>query len=360
MQILARSNPRGRTRIRSLFSALAFLVLAIGGATLSRAQSCGNVDSIYDGGQYCIAATTALSGNNPEMPVLSYAGSGGTCSSEYIMELDFQGDSFGNGQSYGYYDSGSLPANSQWIVNWSSNQGDVGEYSEGGNGDLEDLEDGGLANEFAFSVWGQNPSTGSITTALGSLGPPWWYGHTLTYETSSANPPVGNIQFYLGSGPTGYLGSPVFGGPDGFGLSQLDGSPNANASLVTDDSLWTWTTNLMYGVQVANGAQSAGASYWASQLQQIGNLAATLRVPISTFYPKTFSTTYCSFAPAGTGRGAYSNGYGVVGYNAGPAVGKTGDNYSFASVNPSTGQWYYYDWGYATSVCNSQSYTMPQ
>lgn len=90
---------------------------------------CDNSDSMYQGGQYCISG-----GTSPQMPTLTYAGSSGACSSEYIAELDFAqpGDSDGNGESYGYYDSGLLPADTQWTINWSLNQGDVGEYSEGG------------------------------------------------------------------------------------------------------------------------------------------------------------------------------------------------------------------------------------
>lgn len=312
---------------------------------------CDNSDSMYQGGQYCISG-----GTSPQMPTLTYAGSSGACSSEYIAELDFAqpGDSDGNGESYGYYDSGLLPADTQWTVNWSLNQGDVGEYSEGGNGDLQDLEDGNSANEFTFQVYGQNPSLDSIITLLDDFGPPWWYGHTLTWETLAANPTgsgygyLGNVQFYgvdqFGPGMT-YTGTPVWGYPDGFGLSQLDGSPGANPSLVTDDSLWTWTTNLMYGVQVANQTQSAAYNHFSSQMSLM--LADTSSQGLPPNYPNPVGG-YCNFTWNGTGNNAYWNADWINKYNGGYWANWTGSRWSYGnSTNPN----------YTPNVCNQPSYT---
>lgn len=345
-----------RSCIRSaMLLGLSFFLIVPGG----RAQTCDNNDSIYSSGQYCITG-----GTSPQMPALSYTGSSGTCSSEYTMELDFAqpGDSYGNGKSYGYYDSGALPANTRWLVDWSMNQGDVGEYSEGGNGDLRDVEDGNLANEFTFFVYGQDPATSSITASLGLLGTPWWYGHTLTQESS-------NRQFYYWQSqhdPSGtYTGTPVFGPLDGFGLAQIDGS--GNPTLLTDDVMWTWTTNLIAGVGLANASQSGGITYWGIQQGQEYSFETQNGLQRGTDAPNAFNgTTYCTFMPTGTGHQAYSNGYGIAGYNIGnpddpaPGGGLKGDDKGFASFQLNTGGWFYHAWNYVTLVCNQPSMTLPQ
>ncbi len=352
--------PMQRFCVRSSFLVVVLLLAVLGNSARISGQGCTNVGFLAPGGQYCISATSS-SGNNPQMPVLKYFGPASVCdTATYTLELDFAqpGDSYGNGQSYGLYQA-TLAGNALWVVDWSLNAGDPGQYLEGGNGWLGIALDGADYDGFAFYVWGQNPTVNSITSVLGTLNPPWWYGHALTWETLAANPKGGgNVQFYGPAqfDPTGtWVGTPVFGGPDGFGLSQLDGSPRANPGLVTDNSLWTWTTNLMYGVQVANNMQTSGASYWAAQLSQAQALAAKNQVALSTYYPNPFSSTYCNFTPMGAGNNAYNNGFGIAGYNAGPA----GDNNAFASVNPTMGTWVY-NWSYTSSVCGQQSHTMPQ
>ncbi len=335
-----------------LLGGLALLLMFLGSPKQGQAQGCDNNDSIYQGGAYCIAATTLSSGNNPMMPSLSIGGGSGRCTSEYVMELDFAqpGDPSaipgGNGESYGFYDSGSLPGGSQWIVNWKSNGGDVGQYSEGGHGDLQDFEDGTMVDEFPFIVYGQNPGLPSITAVIASLGAPWWYGHTLTWETLSANLPQGNVQFYSGTDPSNtYVGSPAWGYPDGFGLSQLDGSPSANPLLLSDNSLWTWTTNLLYGVQVANG--NAGLAYSHFQAQMNAMYAYTGSNGLPPQYPNPVNG-YCNL----TGTSLTSNYWEadwINKYNGGFWANWTGSGWSYGnSTNPT----------YTTNVCNQPSHTI--
>jgi hypothetical protein len=290
------------------------------------------------------------------MPTLQYGGNGNACDTYvYGLELDFaQPGALGNGQSYGLYFSsdevGNLPGNVPWTVNWSMNEGDVGEYSEGGNGDVDAYINAVYANSISFFVYGQNPTTPSITAALGLFGPPWWYGHTLTWETLIANKPAagsgytGNVQFYGISqfDPSGtYTGTPVFGKPDGFGLSQLDGS--AHPSLLTDDSLWTWTTNLMYGVQVASGTQTAAYNHFQLQLNQM--LQQTGGSPQ---YPNPVGG-YCNLTWNGTGNNAYWNADWINLYNGGYWATWTGSGWSYGnSTNPT----------YTSDVCNQPSWTI--
>ncbi|MGA2754200.1 MAG: hypothetical protein ABSE53_10545 [Terracidiphilus sp.] len=342
MQILAHSNTRGRTSIRPLFPTLAFLVLAIGGATWSRAQGCDNVDSIYQGGKYCIAATTALSGNNPEMPVLTYQGTGNACDTYSVtLDLEFRqpGDSDPNAWTIGIYSSGNLQGNVPWTVDWRQNQGDIGQYAEGGDGEIDYALNGSdYGPDYVdFYVYGQNPSTSSITAALGTLGPPWWYGHALTWES-------GNQQFLPGWDSTDtFLGPPVWGYPDGFGLSQLDGSPSANPTLVTDNSIWTWTTNLIYGVQVASGHRAAAQAHFQQQMTLMLNNTGG-----SPQYPNPVSG-YCQFTWNGTGNNAYWNADWINLYNGGYWETWTGTGWSYGSAtNPN----------YTPNVCSQPSYTI--
>jgi hypothetical protein len=293
------------------------------------------------------------------MPQLTYVGSGNACDTySYTMELAFSqpGDSYGNGQSYGLYQSPYLSGNANWTVDWSLNYGDVDQYSEGGIGSI-DVYDWTLnptdpINSLSFVVYGQNPLTSSITAFLNNLGPPWWYGHTLTWETLSTNPTgagygyTGNVQFYgvaqFGPGMQ-YTGTPVWGYPDGFGLSQLDGSTHANPSLVTDNSLWTWTTNLMYGVEVANRNQTAAYSHFQQQLANM--LQATGGSPE---YPSAVGG-YCNLTWNGTGNNAYWNADWINLYNGGTWETWNGSGWSYGnSTNPT----------YTTEVCNSQSWTI--
>ena len=346
-----------RLRIRelailgSLLSA--FLVVPCTGQT---PQFCNNIDSLYPGGQYCIAATTLWSGNNPEMPVLTYQGNGdSSCNSySYTLELDFSqpGDSYGNAQSFGLYQSGQNPGNVPWTVNWSGNQGDIGQYSEGGNGWIDLSVNGSVYDGFDFQVWGQNPTNQSVAAYIASLGAPWWYGHTLTWETLSDHRnwtgiyAPGNIQFLFGMDPTGtYLGKPDWGYPDGFGLSQLDGSPGANPNLLTDSSLWTWTTNLTYGVQVANANWMGAYFHTLNNLSQM--LIDTQNAGSPPQYPAAIGG-FCNFTWNGTGNNAYWNADWINRYNGGYWANWTGTAWSYgSSFNPN----------YTTNVCGQPSYT---
>ncbi len=249
-----------------------------------------------------------------------------------------------------YSDSSPKGSGAYWTTH-------VEPHSEGGHGDLTDKEDGNTANDVSFSVYGQNPASGNIATYLNSLSPPWWYGHALTWETLASNPngnPPGNVQFLPGMDPTGtYLSPPAWGKPDGFGLSQLDGSPGANASLVTDNSLWTWTTNLMYGVQVANNKKLGAASHFANQYQLM--LTDTNDAGLGPMNPQPVYG-YCQITtPNGVGNGSSWNADWIQYYNGGfyeywngPSTGSSSLGWSYNTINPT----------YVPNVCAQQSYTM--
>jgi len=80
--------------------------------------------------RYPVVDNTALHyrRNKPSNASLSHTGGSNDSRTEYVMELDFAqpGDSYGNGQTFGKYDSGTLAAGTQWVVDWSHNPGDVG------------------------------------------------------------------------------------------------------------------------------------------------------------------------------------------------------------------------------------------
>jgi hypothetical protein len=177
----------------------------------------------------------------------------------------------------------------------------------------------------------------------------------LTWETFVANPTgaslpngaPGNVQFYGVSqfDPSyTYTGTPVWGPFDGFGLSQIDGSPGANPSLLTDNSLWIWTTNLMYGVvQVANKKQGLASPHFQQQMTLM--LSRTAGSPK---YPNPVGGN-CQFTWNGTGNNAYWNADWISLYNGGYYDTWTGTTWSYGSA---------YNPNYVPNVCSKKSYTM--
>lgn len=318
------------------------MVLIVGAPVRAHAQ-CTYAAQISDGGLYCISATSTL-GNSPQMPVLSYNDGGTSCETDsYTMTVEYMvvGDDYLNSQTFGLYESGDLAGNVQWVVNWSNNLGDMGYYSEGGQGQMQVSVNGDPPFPVAdFDIGGQNPSTSSITAVIVSDGAPWWYGHTLTWES-------GNRQFYPLDPSSYYYRYPIFGTPDGFGLSQLDGSTNANPTLVNDTSIWTWTINLQYGVQVANQHKSAAQSHFQNQMAQM--LSDTGG---SAIYPnpvQSLAPPGCNITWNGTGNNAYWNADWINLYNGGYWATWTGTAWSYGNaVNPN----------YAQQVCNSPSQTI--
>ncbi len=327
------------------------------GIPVSMSEPCNNSDALYRGGIYCIAATTTWSGNNPEMPRLTYNGNGdnSTCTSySYTLMVQFTqpGDTYPNAQSYGMYQSEPMAGNVPWAVDWSQNIGHPGQYSEGGNGWFSITTNGLTADGFDFRIRGENPSNQSVAEYLSGLSTPWWYGHALTWETFADHPnwtgsyAPGNIQFLFGMNPTGeYLGKPDWGKPDGFGLSQLDGSPNANPTKVTDNSLWTWTTNLRYGVEVANGNWMNAYFHFLNNYNQM----QTDMGP-NPWYPQPIGGN-CNFTWNGTGNNSYWNADWINLYNGGYWEKWNGplSGWSYGSAtNPN----------YTPNVCSMPSYTI--
>jgi hypothetical protein len=315
-------SPRKRINAYFFIPGLASLLILLASPEKTQAQSCNN-NTIYPDGEYCISATGS-SGNNPQMPVLSYGGLGSACDTySYTLELDFSqpGDSYGNGQSYGVYEdteAGNVP----WIVDWSLNEGDVGQYAEGGNGSFE-IDFDGVDNydEFSFFVYGQNPSTGptgNIATYLKTLNPPWWFGHALTQESTNRQFYIWNSQF---DPSETYTGTPVFGKPDGFGLAQVDGSGAAQKSLLTDNVMWTWTTNLVTGVSIANGKLPNALAYLNNQAALMVKTLQSLNIPTAnypSYYPAPENySSICSFTYPGAGNNAYYNLEWITEYNTG-------------------------------------------
>ena len=340
---------------------------SIGGLPISMSAPCNNEDSIYPGGEYCIAATSSATGNNPRMPVLSYSydpGDSSTCNRNiYDMDISFSqpGDIYGDGQSYGAYNSATdlsqdgtgLPGTTPWVVNWSNNLGDKGWYSQGGDGTLSTYRNGVLISTITFKVWGQNPSNQSIAAYLTGIGAPWWFGHLLTQESS-------NRQFYIWQSqtdPSGrWTGTPIFGPKDGFGLAQIDGSC-CSTSLndpLNDNVLWTWTTNLAAGVQKANSLLSRAQNFWGTQWSEWQNWASQNPSQAAVNSPFELVCGSAYFTPAGTGNSQYFNLFQIEAYN----TGSIDNNNAFASVNPNTGVWNYNS-DYAVIVCSQSSTTLP-
>ncbi|MGA2652108.1 MAG: hypothetical protein ABSF28_16365 [Terracidiphilus sp.] len=359
-----------RKRFAKHFLILSLLVLSTFLCPPAAAQSCAAISNggIIPAQGQTLCIDPAGSANLPVMPPIELVQfDDNTCDTfNYTLSVDFyeQGSNYlfsGDETTAGYYESpDDLPGGTPWIVDWTENeesgvQGNgLPNFYEGGEAyALEYLNDDSLVSDVSFWIAGENPSlgtTGSVAQAASSFGAPWWLGHALTIESTSE-------QFIGGASSVatetyGYYGAPVYGYPDGFGIAQVDGKGNN----LSDDDVWSWEQNLYDGIGIANSFQTPAVNYWNSQLALAQALATKNNVPISTYYPSTFTSTYCTFTPTGTGRNAYGTGFWITAYNTG-----TGnfDNNGFASVNPTTGTWAY-NWTYASNVCSRASSTMPQ
>lgn len=376
MKALKSMLSEGRFAYKTItLSVLAAATCLCSSAAAQACAAAGNAGIIPVQGQTLCIDPGGSSGFPVQPPIVLQDFDDNGCDSfEYTLGINFTEQNsryefFGAGfpTTAGIYVSDVLPTNVPWIVDWSENEasgiqgGGLPNFYEGGEAYSYDfVNNDTIDNYTSFWIAGENPSlgpSGQVAQAAQGLGAPWWLGHALAIESSTPQFPAGSQQFIggpnsVGTSVNGYYGAPVFGYPDGFGIGQVDGKANP----LSDDDIWSWEQNLYDGIGIANAFQSPAASYWNSQLQQIQSLAAANGVPVSNYYPNTFSSTYCTFSPTGSGNNGYGNGFWITAYNTGTA---NFNNNGFASVDPSTGAWIY-NWSYATALCNRASNTMPQ
>jgi len=355
----------------SLFSNNSFLGNGTAGGT-SACAAVSNGGIIPAQGQtLCINAAGSANVNLPVMPSIELVQfDDNSCDVfNYTLTVGFaeQGPQYllpGEETTAGYYESGDMPGNTPWIVDWTENemngiQGNgLPNYYEGGGAYALAWANGDdLVSNVSFWIAGVNPTlgtSGQVAQAAQSYGAPWWYGHELTEESSVTK---STTQQFLGGANSaetqvyGYYGAPVYGYPDGFGIAQVDGKYNS----LSDSDLWSWEQNLYDGIQILNGFQTPAQNYWNTQWAQWQAWAAHASPQAaSQNYPQPLSCGSGNFTATGTGNNQYYNLYWITAYNQ----GTVGDNNAWGSVDPTTGVWVYNS-SYATSVCSTPSFTLP-
>ena len=119
---------------------------------------------------------------------------------------------------------------------------------------------------FAFLVLGTNPSVAALRSRLAVINAPWFMERITWHETHARQfcplaagsdaspyctwPPVADQD------PPAVQGTPIFGCPGGYGLFQLDPSPNA----LPLDQLWDWRSNA--SAAVSKIASNGGVLNW--------------------------------------------------------------------------------------------------
>ncbi|MBM7623771.1 hypothetical protein [Sporohalobacter salinus] len=131
---------------------------------------------------------------------------------------------------------------------------------------LEVIADG----EYKFYIRGKNPAVTVVENYIDDFNPSRWYykpivrhesGVTVAlrdYPSGSVIDEDGYKQFnsWFGNlGPNNFGGAPNWGGPDGWGLMQLDPPPNKKV-------LWDWKANVAEGINRLESKRQAAKNYF--------------------------------------------------------------------------------------------------
>jgi hypothetical protein len=214
----------------------------------------------------------------------------------------------------GYYDGGT--DSSQNYVSW-------------------DIITNGVSSAqsyFDFKILGLNPTYEEVDSYVADIsGAPWFYSNMLSWESCATN--TGHYNQFVESGMTCLssgqsVGAPIFGGPHGFGMAQLESPTDV------DWDFWDWTYNVYDGVskllslQYGSPYYEYAYSFWAQQVSQweadsayatgtgtwnaeSGGIRTSVdgKVPNSCFYD------YCCFEYPQGGDDSYADGEWVKIYN---------------------------------------------
>ncbi len=147
------------------------------------AQSCSPYG--LDGINACIQPTDG-SNNAPVMPLLDYAPDPCTVSSINLAVQYSNSIATPFNQTAGLYASGDLSAGGDWIVDWTENLIDKDHQYEGGAAvTVTNYTGNRSATNYSWTLYGINPSFGSLTGFMQANNAPWWFGHALSQESSN-------------------------------------------------------------------------------------------------------------------------------------------------------------------------------
>jgi len=123
----------------------------------------------------------------------------------------------------------------------------------------------GTQYQMVFHIRGENPTEAAAETEIGNT--PWYVKPIAKWESNRSQQERYYAQFntagVLGPNPDDYQWCPNFGGPNGWGIMQLD-TPNPEAQ-----QLWNWKANISEGkAKLANPCRTEAEEWIARQEQQ--------------------------------------------------------------------------------------------
>jgi hypothetical protein len=196
------------------------------------------------------AGSTIYITSAPAMPPLSVQIPGLTnCNNvSYSLQIKYTGQD-GTQTAHTFNSNGSIPGDKVWTLNWSN-------FIEGGTATLTWIVDTQQSQSITFTILGTDPSTSAVQSAIAALPSlPWFFSSSVNWESGAYR--NGTVQFDL-SGSQPHTGNPLFGGPHGYGMTQMDPLD----SLSIDAEMWNWRANLEAGESRENSYQQAAYAHW--------------------------------------------------------------------------------------------------
>lgn len=122
----------------------------------------------------------------------------------------------------------------------------------------------GVEYEQVFHIRAINPYENAVEDEIGAT--PWYAIPIAKWESDRPSQGIYYAQFnevgVFGPNPDNYMACPNFGGPNGWGIMQLDPPPS-------DETLWNWKQNIADGkAHLANPCRTSAAAWIARQEAQ--------------------------------------------------------------------------------------------
>lgn len=184
-----------------------------------------------------------------------------------------------------------------------------------------------------YHINGLNPSETAVKGYLGNS--PWFLTRLVRQESSYR-------QFE--SSP----GNPLFGPPNGWGLTQTDPPP-------TESAIWNWKSNVDAGKAVVSSKGSSAISFWNRQVAQYTAWIAGHPGTASPPADKSYGDVTFAYAPTGAKK-SFGDAIWIKQYNGAP----NGNFVAWDNVSdPTSPQWIFHETGgagscpnYVSCVCN--------
>ena len=112
--------------------------------------------------------------------------------------------------------------------------------------------------EMSIKVLGDNPDDADVLTYISTVKGTYWFADAIARHESVSAGEVFS-QFNPLTSAESVAGLPNYGGPDGWGIMQLDG--NGLGRDITIEELWNWKTNIDHGIDVIDSKVAALNEY---------------------------------------------------------------------------------------------------